>query len=172
MSRQAFHTGAIHELGKRVNEESCGLEALTARFREALDRELAALPDEAVPRDRIEERVEGVQTRSGRELPPRSLERPPDAPANRAVGPAGAGQGHLPSPARVAHRPATRFPHAGADSRPIRNSHDPSFTRLPNSWIAPFSHTLYGKRGPRGWGPVGTSWCVGPPGGIWMRTRA
>ncbi len=59
--------GAIHELGKRVNEESSGLEALTAQFREALDRELAALPDEAVTRDRIEERVERVNTRIGRE---------------------------------------------------------------------------------------------------------
>ncbi len=82
-----------------AGQQEC-VEALTARFREALDLELAALPDEAVTRDRIEERVERMQTRSGRELPPRSLERPPDAPANRAVGPAGAGQGHFPSSVR------------------------------------------------------------------------
>ena len=74
------------------------MEALTARFREALDLELAALPDEAVTRDRIEERVGQVQTRSGRELRPWILERQPDEPANRAVGPAGAGPWRRPPP--------------------------------------------------------------------------
>ncbi len=52
-----------------AGQQEC-VEALTARFREALDLELAALPDEAVTRDRIEERVERMQTRSGRESAP------------------------------------------------------------------------------------------------------
>jgi len=86
--------------GTQMAEQQEFVEALTTRFREELDRELAALEDAAVTMDRLEELVERVKLRIGQELQQRILERQPDELANRAVCPACGGQGRFHSSVR------------------------------------------------------------------------